>query len=358
MMRKIVLIISSFFIFVCVIHAQEIIDNPEKPTNPNANRILNIQEMLRITDEGGEFYFMGPGNVKVASDGTIFIYDREQLIRLDENGEFIHNFFKKGQGPGEFNFVRDYTFKDRKLIVFNARPYKIVWFNFNGELLNDVKIHDISGSLNFQFFIDNTFYFFKSNIPRPDGKPMIMNMPEVLITLNQYGKNQKELTSFSTRIFTTGNAWAEVSRLISVPYKKRYLFVSHTREYLVKLYDTEAKKTLLSFKREYKRVKPPKDRRFAGIYGRDRKRLGPPRPEFLNDINALHIFKDLLWIRTSTKDEKKGYLIDVFNLKGKFVDSFYLNIDGRLVSTHEDFIFVREQDKDELYNIVKYKVIE
>ncbi|TET66646.1 MAG: 6-bladed beta-propeller [Candidatus Aminicenantes bacterium] len=357
-MRKNIFILLSFFVFTSAIYSQDIIENPAKPINPNAGRILNIQEVLRITDEGGEFYFLGPRYIKVAPDGTIFIYDREQLLRFDENGKFIHNFFKKGQGPGELNFVRNYGFKDGKLIVFNANPYKIVWFDFNGELLNDVKIHDISGDLRFQFLKDDTFYFFKSDIPRPDGKPMIMNVPQVLITLDQFGKKEKELTSFKTKVFATGGAWSGVSRLISVPYKNRYLFVSHTREYLVKLYDTEAQKTLRSFTRKYKRVKPPKDYRFGGIYGRDGKRIGPPLPEFFADISEMYIFKDLLWVRTSTKDEKKGYLIDVFNLEGKFIDSCYLNIDGRLISTHKDFIFVSEEDEDENLQIVIYKIIE
>lgn len=357
-MRKIGLRLLLCLIITSFMYAQEVIENPEKPTNPNAGRILNIQEVLRITDEGGEFYFVGPRYIKVAPDGSIFLYDREQLLRFDENGKFIHNFFIKGQGPGELNYVRNYAFKDGKLIVFNANPDKMVWFDFNGELLNDVKIHDISRYLRFQFLKDYTFYFFASDIPRSDGKTTIMNVPQTLIALDQLGKKEKELTSFNIKVFRAGGAWADISSLISVPYKKRYLFVSHTQEYLVKLYDTEAQKTLRSFTRKYKRIKPPKDYNFGGIYGRDGKRIGPPIPEFFDDISELFMFKDLLWVRTSTEDKEKGYLIDVFNLDGKFVDSFYLNIDGRLVSTHEDFIFVREKDEDELINIVKYKVIE
>lgn len=357
-MKKIVLLLLFFFIFTSVIYTQEVIENPEKPTNPNAGRILNIQEVLRITDEGGEFYFVGPRYIKVAPDGSIFLYDREQLLRFDENGKFIHNFFIKGQGPGELNYVRDYAFQDEKLIVFNANPYKMVWFDFGGELLNDVKIHDISGYLRFQFLKDDTFYFFASDIPSSEGKTMIMNVPQTLITLDQLGKKEKEITSFNTKVFRAGGAWADMSSLISVLFKKRYLFISHTREYLVKLYDTEDQMTLRSFTRKYKRIKPPKDYNFGGIYGRDGKRIGPPIPEFFDDISELFMFKDLLWVLTSTKDEEKGYLIDVFNLDGKFADSFYLNIDGRLVSTHEDFIFVRESDEDENIQIAKYRIIE
>jgi hypothetical protein len=235
-MRRIVLLLLYFIISASLIYTQEIIENPAKPTNPNAGRILNLQEVLRITDIGGEFFFKYPTNVKVAPDSTIFISDQEQLLRFDEKGEFIHNFYIKGQGPGELNIVRDYTFKDGRLIVFNRNPSKMVWFDFSGELLNDVRILDISGSLYFQFLKDDTFYFFKSGFPRSEGKPMIMDVPNVLITLDQDGKNEIELTSFNTKGFATSGAWAGMSRLISIAYKKRYLFISHTQEYLVKLY--------------------------------------------------------------------------------------------------------------------------
>ena len=340
-----------------ILYGQQIIENPEKPANPNAGRILDIQEVLRISDEGGQFFFQYPSNIKVAPDGSIFIYDHEQLLRFDENGKFIHNYFKKGQGPGELNFVRNYAFKDNKLFVFNANPYKLVWFDFNGDLQDDIKIQDSSGSLHFQFLKDNTLYFFRSDFPPIEGNPRVVDMPYILITLDQNGKNEKELTSFNTKFFAAGGAFSGISRLISIPYKKRFFFVSHTQEYLVKLYDAEAKKLLRSFSRKYKRVKPPKDYRPGGVYSSDGKRLGPPLPEFLDDINEFYVFKDRLWVRTSTKDEKKGYLIDVFDIDGKFVDSFYLNIDGRLVSTHENFIFTRERDENELVKVVKYRVI-
>lgn len=353
---------SKLFIFLLLIlpqisHAQQFIENPEKPANPNAGRVLEIQEVLRITDEGGQFFFQYPRDIKVASDGSIFINDQEQLLRFDDKGKFIHNYFKKGQGPGELNFIRNYGFKDNKIVVLNTNPYKLVWFDFNGALLDDVKIQDSSGSIQFQFLKDDTLYFFKSDFPRIEGKPSVVDMPQVLITLDQDGQNEKELVSFNTKGFSTGNAFYGISRLISLPYKQRYLFVSHAQEYLVKMYDTETGKTLRIFTRKYKRVKPPKDYRPGGIYTSDGKRLGPPPPEFLDDINQFYIFKDRLWVRTSTKDEKKGYLIDVFDMDGVFTDSFYLDIDGSLLSTHGDFIFTREQDENELIHVVKYKVI-
>ncbi|MCJ7581151.1 MAG: hypothetical protein MUP98_11540, partial [Candidatus Aminicenantes bacterium] len=83
-----------------------------------------------------------------------------------------------------------------------------------------------------------------------------------------------------------------------------------------------------------------------------------PEMEFLNDVQNLFIFDDKLWVQTSTKEDKKGQLIDVYNFEGEFVDSFYIRLNGSLVAAHKDCIFVREKDEDELFSVVKYRVLD
>lgn len=78
--------------------SQEVIENTENPLNPNAGRVLKIEEVFRISDESGEFYFKYPRNLKISPDGTIFICDENQLLKFDDNGNFKQNFFKKRAG--------------------------------------------------------------------------------------------------------------------------------------------------------------------------------------------------------------------------------------------------------------------
>ena len=56
-----------FFLSISILFSQEpisifeeIIHNPEKPLNPNAGRILELREEMRISDKGGDFYFSSP----------------------------------------------------------------------------------------------------------------------------------------------------------------------------------------------------------------------------------------------------------------------------------------------------------
>ena len=357
-MNKFVWLILVLFLLSTQIPAQDIIENPEKPLNSDAGRILKLKEELRITDEGGEFFFRSPSNVKVAPDGSIFMYDRELLLRFEKNGKFIHNFFKKGQGPGEISYLSDYVFQDGKLIIITSSPVKIITFLLNGELFDDVTLHESFWFLNFQFLYDQKYFFFKNDRPDTGDKLGVVDAPHVLISMNKYGQNIEEHFSLPYQFFMTGGASSGLGRLTSIPYKNKFLFIADTEDYLVKFYDIESHKILWSFRRKYKRVKPPEDYRWGGIYSRDGKRMGPPPPKYFNDISALYIVNDKLWIRTSTRDEEKGYLIDVFEFDGRFVDSFYLKTDGRIISTHGDSIFIRESDESEIVTVVKYTIIE
>ncbi len=109
-MKKSILLLSLLFVFTSILVTQEMIENPDKPLSKKAGRILKLKKVLRIGDVGDEFYFRFPRNLKVSPDGSIFIQDIDQLLQFDQNGKFVRNFFKKGQGPGEMGYVVNYCF--------------------------------------------------------------------------------------------------------------------------------------------------------------------------------------------------------------------------------------------------------
>ena len=347
---------------ISMVSSQEVIENTENPLNPNAGRVLKIEEVFRISDESGEFYFKYPGNLKVSPDGTIFISDQNQFLKFDDNGNFKQNFFKKGQGPGEFTYIGNYCLKDEKIIIHNSTPNKLVWLDFDGKLLNEYTIqHNLPRGLNFVVFYSG-YYFTKFEIPYTEGKFLLVDSPQILFSISESEDKLKELISFPIKLYASGSegqgaSMFRLSKLIILPFKEKFLFVSHSGEYLIKLFDMENEKIIRSFKRDYKRVKPPKDYRGVKL-GYAGKSYSPPRPDYLNDINNLFVLDRLLWVQTSTKDEDKGSLIDVYDFDGKFIDSFFVNLKGSLLATDRDSIFVLEKDEDELLSIVKYKVLD
>jgi hypothetical protein len=356
-MRKFHFFCSLFLTLNFFGYSQEAIKNPEKPLNGRAGRVLKLQEELRITDESGEFFFQYPREIKMAPDGTYFFYDREQLIQLDKEGRFMRNFYRKGQGPGELNYVSNFIVQKDTLIVHNNSPNKVVWFDFRGELVKERSLQTMGSRADLQFCYDGKFYLLKRGAPSRTEKPEVLDVPYFLVEFSEKSNEMKELISFPLKALVLGGSWASGCSVLSVPYQDRYLFLSHTQEYSVNLFDCESHDLLRSFNRSYKRIKRPKGSGGAAIII-DGKRHEPPGSEYLNDIVGLFMYKDRLWAQTSQKDEKKGYLIDVFDFDGQYVDCFYLPTDGRLMGTHGDSIFIREQDPEELIQIVKYKVID
>jgi hypothetical protein len=359
---------KSAFLFVLLavcfsfLLAQQRIENPAKPQNPNAGRTLKLEEVLKITDESGDFFFQSPRDIKVAPDGSLFISDRESLVRLDEDGNFINDYYKKGQGPGELNSLRAFVIEDDVIIIYSGNPNKLVWFKFSGELIQDKKIFDVPGFLRLVHHSNGLFYFIKYGIPNTEGKFDIVDIPQNLIAVDNEGQLRGEIASFPTKVFASGSgtsgAMVNIEDVYSVPMESRILLVSHTSEYLVKVFDLDAQSVVRSFTRKYKRIRPPADWQSGRIGTGDGKMHSPPRPDFLNDISGFFPYQGKLWIMTSTKDDKKGQLIDVFDAQGTFVDSFYLKIDGRLMGTHEDCLFVLKRNEDDLVYIVKYRVID
>jgi hypothetical protein len=335
--------------------SRQLIENADKPSNPMAGRVLELREELRITDEGGQFFFQHPHNIKVAPDGSHIVSDQDELIRFDPNGVFLRNYFKKGQGPGELSYVDNFGFDGDLLLVHNNNPNKFVWFSFDGTLVDELRLHDIS-RLDFEFYRDGVFYGFRAGMVNTKGRMEIVDIPHILLAVSRDGTSLKELGSFPIQVLMAGGAWASATGLIAVPFRERHMFVSHTPEYLVRLCDIQTGEVLRSFNRKYKRIRRPEESGGAAIFI-DGKRHRPPGSEYLNDVSDLFVFKDALWVLTSIKDDRKGFLVDVFDFEGRYVDAFYLDIEGRPIGTHGDCVFVREQDEDGLISVVKFRVV-
>jgi len=343
--------------------AQEIIENPERQRNSNAGRVRKVEEILRITDESGEFYFKYPYLIKVAFDDSLFMKDTNQLLRFDKKGQFLRNYFVKGQGPGEFNSVNNYYLIKDRLIIYDGTTKRITWLNFDGDLIKDFKI-DLEVRLpDFLFFNNNTYYFLSRDHIITDEKPQIVDWPHRLLAVTQKGKAINELKVFPVKMYMLSSQyraiWRPISQFVITLFNEEYLLVSHTQEYLINIFDFETQNVIRNFKRTYKRVKTPSEtKERIGTLRTERKEYPVPGIEFLCDVQNIFLFNDKIWIQTSTRVDNKGDLIDVFNIEGEFIDSFYIDINGTLVATHKDCIFVREKDKDELLSVVKYKILD
>jgi hypothetical protein len=114
------ILIIFFLTAASLLSAEElpVIRNPAKPLNADAGRTIAIKEVMRITDEEGDFYFKGPGRVKIAPDESIFLTTQDQFLHFDSNGKFLGNQKKKGEGPGEYTYIRNYFFAKNSIFIY------------------------------------------------------------------------------------------------------------------------------------------------------------------------------------------------------------------------------------------------
>lgn len=369
---KIVLIIFVYFSFALGLSAQAIVENPEKPPAKSAGRVVRLEEVLKISDEGtNRYYFKYPRSLRIAPDDSIFIQDENQILHFHKDGRFVRNYFKKGQGPGEMSYAGNILFTDNNIILQNSSPNKILWFDDDGRFIKDFAIRQKTGSLlQLLLFLNDVYYFTEWEFPRVKGELDYVDVPYNLLGIRGNMEALKSLTSFPVKNYVMASPGAggriyEIAVFIAVPYQAKFLVISHTSEYLLKLYDPEKNQVIRAFTRSYKRVKsqsPSEESKIA----RAQDDAKPPQ-KYMNDIVNIYTHKDAIWVATSTSDKNKGVLIDVFNFEGSFIDNFYLKAPekarinfsrGRTESTavSGNYFYAIEKNENGTFTIKKYEI--
>ncbi len=353
--RDVIVVLLSISIWSLLASGQTIIENLEKPPAKNAGRVLKLQEIWRITDQSGQFYFKYPGELRMSSDGHILLADENELLKFTPEGKFIKNLFKKGQGPGEIESDFAYFLHDNEIYIYDFMALKMIRKDLNGELIKQVRIE--SGPYNgFYGVFKNWLVFLKDIFPLPsERKSKLQDMPCAIRLVSQDGKSENESYVFQRQMFFWPNeitSWTRWASILSEDGNR--LYVSHTRDYLIEALDLNKGQVVNRFKRKYPSVKYKERGWEENFY----KKYGAPKIKYEIDVSGLFINKDSLWVKTSTSDKEKGDLFDVFDSQGRFIDNFYLGAGRTLLNPYGDTAFILEKDKAENYLLIKYKIRE
>ncbi|MCX6568527.1 MAG: 6-bladed beta-propeller [Candidatus Aminicenantes bacterium] len=364
--------------FITMLSAQ-VVENPAKPKAKNAGRVVAPEEVLAISDEGtSDYYFKRPRSLGIAPDGSLLLIDENQVLRFDKDGKFGRNFFKKGQGPGEVTYVSACLATDKNVIVHSTYPNKLIFFDYSGKYEREILVGSLPGSGRTQARIllahGGDYLLRAREFPQPKGgDPYYMDIPQMILTLNDATGEPKTLTTFMTKAFAVaapggGGGSYDITDLIVVPFKEMFLALTHTEEYLLKIFDPVGNKIIREFRRTYKRVKPEplteEQKKGSVLIGN--KRFGPPELEYQNDVKNILARGDEIWAVTSTKDKTKGVLIDVFDGEGVYRDCFWLKLPEAALKSvlspgqcalDGDFLWVVERSEGETFAIKKYRIM-
>ena len=379
-MRKTVRFIAPALVLVIALIVArqgfgQIIENPAKPKAANAGRVIVPQEVVAISDEGtSAYYFKWPAELRIGPNGSLLVTDDGQILHFDAKGMFLRNLFKKGQGPGEMENPGPCVATEKEFIAFPwGGAKKLVVFDASGKFVREVSVLEGDRTfLTFLHYLDGTAYFEAGGFPRTTGDPDFVDNPRTITAISDPGGAVKKLTTFMTRAWavTAGGSSGmfDVCRLNAVSFEGRLLALTHTEEYLIKIYDPATDKVLRQFRRPYARVKgePLTEREKKGGLFLNGKHYARPERDFENDVKNILTTDGKIWSVTSTKDKAKGVLVDVFDGEGVYRDCFWLKLPepalGSILSPGQsaldgEFLWVVERSEDETSVIKKYRVV-
>lgn len=313
---------------------------------------------MRINGEGDGYYYNGANTLQIDNSGNIYISDfwssrqRSHFLKFSPDGKFLKDLYKQGEGPGEIQSAFDFAFAESEIYVYDSMKRKIIVMDKDGKFITEFKTKSESLSELVGIFKD-WLVFWRKDRPYERKTSNLYDVRNVIVFVSKDGKREKDLYTFSNKEFyvslAQGGGMMSWDPFISVMGNGK-LFVCSSREYLVEVLDLESGKVISRFKRKYPRVKHEK-REWEDTFI---SRYNAPKIKSDSDIEDLFYDRGFLWIETSTKDELKGYLYDLYDSDGRFLDSFYIK--ARLVRIDSNYLYTSESDQDHLPYVVKYKI--
>lgn len=345
---------------------QIVVKNPEKPENKKAGRIVRLEEVLRIEDDGQNLILRQPHDFSFFRDGSIIYFDFPYIYKLDKDGKLVFKALKNGQGPGECEYPDYYFIDGNRLFVHAWVPPKLLEYDLNGKFIKEKKLADPI-PFNFLCFINGKIYGVVDMIRFSDYiyREGTFKTPYELREISPDFKKMRKIHDLDMEHYIKQARWWKRAIFEMIPYD-HFLFYVHSARYEIVKFDLATERVERVFSRPYASVKISKEgEEEPDPYEHVSRQLQPPPVDYLFDLQRLQIFQDTLWVKTSTeKDDGQKWQIDVFDLDGKYIDCFWLEFPQkglthfpRFTISNDGFIYVTEENQETgLINLVKYKL--
>lgn len=336
--------------------------------------VIQIKKVLEISDEGGEkgFYFKRPSNIKIATDGSIFLIDENQFLRFDRAGKFLNNQQKKGAGPSEYVYIYNYDFSGEKIILLTGPTQKVIETDLNGKLLKEYRLEKNIAFLKVVNLSEEKIWFVGSMLRDLNKQELGKSRVEFeLGYISQEGKIVESNIFFNEEWFLMKKTFGEnvqimMTSLVPIVYssdKGNNLFISDSGDYKIHKVDLKRIKKTGDLTRKFERI-PYEDEGLEEEKRRKDSRI--PEPKYFNDILKLMVYDDYLFVLTAKVEKGKGVLVDIFFKDGKYFKSFYLQlpcfkrVKDVLVTPiviDKEFIYTIETDEEDNKVLIKYESI-
>lgn len=367
--KRIILITSCLISFFLTGSAQEVIKNSGKPNNPQAGRTVTVKEVMRIKDDGRKAVFKIPRHLHITEDNSIFFLDlveSSNLYKYDRNGQLVFKILKEGQGPEECHWASNFMLHEKGIRVWAYSPPKVLDYDHDGQFIAEIKTQRRPG-LYFFGSIDGKMYGIFDEIHTSDAihQQGLIETPFRLYEISEDLEKWEKIFDFPVEHYINKGRWSRRAKFIGAA-SKHFIFVVHTAEYRITKFDVRKGRIDKIFSRSYDRQKIGDEKAEEDAFDTESRELRPPPFKYYFDILGLNVVKDTLWITTSTPtmDDSKR-LIDIFDIDGNFIDSFYFQFPsthtnhfyGDMRISDDGYIYTIEQNKDDGFvSIGKYRI--
>lgn len=353
--------------------AQTRVDNPARALAKNAGRVVNLEEVLRIRDDGQTAVFRSPRNFSLGPDASIYFMDDSSgpsLYRYGPDGRLIHRLLKNGQGPGECQYPAGFIVAGDRVRVLAWSPPKIMDFSPDGRYLRESRVDEDSHGLWFLGTSGGKIYgirdeVFSSAAFRGEG---VFTIPNGVYEISADFKTWAKIAEVPVRMMVKkirnrSNAF----RLdpIDAAISGTTLYIVHTAEYRVTEIDLRAGAVKRVIARAYDRVRARPEK--PGQADPETKGVVFPDDPYVWDIVRIHAAAGKLLVFTSVmKPDGDDQQVDVFDADGRYVDSLvlrypradrnHLALARWTLLTGDGFFLIPEQEADGLISIGKYRL--
>ena len=314
-----------------------------------------------------EHYLKYPYNLYPDKTGSLYFLDSQRLLRVDPAGVY-NSLLQKGQGPGEITYISGVAFTPGGIAVHNNFPSKLIRLDNTGKFLKEMKFTDTK-LIGLIHHYDNGLYFLDSIVPPELKSNDYGNVDLTLVRINQGEQEKKKVGVFPLKSFIAKvSNWAgsfSIAEFKLVAYQERYLFISHTERYSIKVFDLKDKRVIREFSIPFQPQEIPEklsDRFNSGMMNINGKEFYKPKQKYFNDIRRLMVYKENIWAVTSEVNPDRGIRVDVFSFSGEQQGRFYLRLPGSddLYSVRwtiqGEYLYAIEKDSDDNPVIGKYHI--
>jgi len=298
----------------------ETIDDVKVVTNPDFPRdgttTYELEEDLSIGGDvdDEDYIFHRPFDVKVAADGKIIVLDwGDSTFKIyDKDGKYIRTIGGRGQGPGEFERLINFSIgSDGNIYIMDSMNHRVAVLDEQGEYLAGFRIEE---GLPVEIATDqkNLIYFgiqFQDDEIRKLRILRYNSAGEEMIDYGLFQLVQPVITKSSKGLVTSSMSRHAATTVWKVN-KEGKLYAGYGERYQISVYDPDGN-LFLKFGREY----VPVENKYAGKPGQ------PKYVGVFNVFNRRWLFDDKnnIWIEMFTEDDPEEIVYDVFSPEGIYL---------------------------------------